>query len=128
MAYRDDPNGDQFFALKTYRQDGTPVVTPIWLASVGELWYAYTPGRSWKVRRIRRNPRVEIAPSSYEGAPRGEWRGGRARIVSGPELRTVKRVMTAKYGRRFRLFVLVLWIGRLRHFGAAVGLEISPEL
>jgi PPOX class probable F420-dependent enzyme len=125
MGYRDDPSGDQFFALKTYRQDGTPVVTPIWLAPMSEFWYAYTPGNSWKVRRIRQNSRVEIALSTYEGAPREPWRAGRARIVSGAE---VRKVMSAKYGPRFRLFVLVLWLGRLRSFGAAVGLEISLEL
>lgn len=126
MAFRDDPDGDQFFALKTFRRDGTAKVTPIWLAPAGDHWYGYTGGRSWKVRRIRRDPRVEVASSDFAGQPHGAWRHGQARVLPAAELRTAKRAMTAKYGMKFRFFVLMSLLARPRR-GAAVGLEIDLD-
>lgn len=126
MGQRDDPHSDRFFALRSYRRDGAGVVTPIWLAGSGNRWYAYTPGRSWKVRRIRRDERVEVARSDFDGVPRTAWRSGTARVVSGDDLRQVTRAMTAKYGNGFRLFRLVTRIASPRN-GSAVGLVISLD-
>jgi len=126
MGKRDDPNGDQFFALRTFRADGTAVPTPIWLAGSGNRWYGYTPGRSWKVRRVRRDGRVEVARSDFDGVPHSQWHVGEATVVSGRDLRTVKREMTAKYGNRFRLFRLVTLLASPRN-GSAVGLMIDLD-
>ncbi|MFD2028642.1 PPOX class F420-dependent oxidoreductase [Promicromonospora aerolata] len=125
MPHRDRP-ADEYYALRTFRADGTPVTTPIWLARDGERLYGYTPVRSWKVRRISRDPRVEVAPSDFDGMPHDAWRSGRAQVLPASGLRTAKRAMTAKYGNRFRWFTLVTLIGRPRtHGGRAVGIEIS---
>ncbi|MEU4311984.1 PPOX class F420-dependent oxidoreductase [Nocardia sp. NPDC024068] len=129
MAFTDDPDGDQFFALRTFRADGSPVTTPIWLAPAGDRWYGYTPVRSHKVVRIAARPEVEVARSTFDGTPTGSWRTGSARILDGRERRTAERAMTAKYGTKFRIFVLTTLLGRFRpHGGRAVGLEIEiPE-
>lgn len=128
VRFSDNTSGDQFFALRTFRRDGTTVSTPIWLAPVGDRWYGYTPSRSWKVTRIRRDSRVAVAPSSFEGTPEGEWRQGSARVLGHSELRTAKRAMTAKYGNKFRVFVIVTALGRPRKRGGpAVGLEITLD-
>lgn len=129
MAFTDDPDGDQFFALRTYRADDSGVSTPIWLAPAGGHWYGYTPGRSWKIRRLRTNPRVEIARSTFDGTPTGPWRPGTARILPTGRVRTAKRALTTKYGNKFRVFVLTTALGSFRrHGGRAVGLEIDiPE-
>ncbi|RZS45123.1 PPOX class probable F420-dependent enzyme [Herbihabitans rhizosphaerae] len=126
MSKRDDPNGDRFFALRTFRRDGTVVSTPIWLAHDGGRWFAYTPGRSWKVRRIQRNSRVEVARSDFDGDPSGEWHSGTARILTGPELSAARRAMRRKYRSRFRLFRLMTFLMSWRN-GRAVGLEIDLE-
>lgn len=121
-------SANEYFALRTFRKDGTPATTPIWLAPRGERLYAYTPARSWKVRRIQRDPQVEIAPSDFDGVPHGEWRYARARVLPASELRTAKRAMTAKYGNKFRWFTIVTLIGRSRKRGGrAVGIEICGE-
>lgn len=126
MTHGSGTDQDEFFALRTFRRDGSPVVTPIWLAPSAGRLYAYTPGRSWKVARIRRDPRVEVAPSSFSGEPRGPWRSGTARVLPTSQLRTAKRAMTAKYRNKFRWFTIVTLIGRARKRGGrAVGLEIS---
>ncbi|WP_168200630.1 PPOX class F420-dependent oxidoreductase [Allokutzneria sp. NRRL B-24872] len=118
----------EYFALRTYKKDGSAVTGPIWLAPSGDRLYGYTPSRSWKVKRLRRDPRVEFAPSDFHGTPCGEWRSGRARVLPPAELRTAKRAMTAKYGNKFRWFTIVLLLGRgRRNGGAAVGIEIEPS-
>ncbi|QOR70977.1 PPOX class F420-dependent oxidoreductase [Ruania alkalisoli] len=119
---------DEYFALTTFRRDGTPVSTPIWLAPADGRLYGYTPSRSWKVRRIARDPRVEFAEATFHGVPTGAWRRGEARVMSGAELRVAKRAMTAKYGNRFRWFTIVTLLGRPRRRGGrAVGLEVTVD-
>lgn len=126
MAFTDDPDGDQFFALRTFRSDGVPVTTAIWLAPADGRWYGYTPARSWKVRRIERDPRVEVARSTFDGTPTGAWQAGTARILPANRSRVAKRAMTAKYGVAFRVFALVTLAGRFRrHGGRPVCLEIE---
>jgi uncharacterized protein len=126
VAFRGDPDGDQFFALRTFRGDGSARATPIWLAPAGGRWYGYTPTRSWKAVRIRRDPHVEVAPSAFDGTPTGPWRPGTARVLPGREARPARRAMAAKYGCKFRVFMFVTLLGRPRkHGGRAVGLEIT---
>lgn len=128
MSRRADPTGDRFFALRTFRRDGSAVATPIWLAPDRGRWYAYTPSRSWKVARIRRNSRVEVAASDSDGRPLGPFRPGRARIVPRREMHHATRVLAAKYGNRFRLFrLLILLVALRQHGGRGVGLEITLD-
>src|SRR5699024_9989583 len=98
LQFRTDPHHDRFFALQTLRRDGSTRSTPVWLAPAGERWYAYTPGRSWKVRRIRRDRRVWVAAATFHGEPRGPWQPGHARILPRSQRRRAQRAMTAKYG------------------------------
>lgn len=125
LQFRADPHGDRFYALRTVRRDGSTRSTPIWLAPADGRWYAYTPGRSWKVGRIRRDPRIWVAAATFHGEPRGPWQPGRAHVLPRSQLQLATRAMTAKYGNQFRLFRLVTLIGTgRRHGGPAVGLEI----
>ncbi|MFI5717237.1 PPOX class F420-dependent oxidoreductase [Nocardia sp. NPDC051750] len=126
MAFTDDPDGDQFFALRTFRADGSPVTTAIWLAPAGGRWYAYTPGRSWKVRRIIADPRIEVARSTFDGTPTGPWRAGTAQVLPPGRRQTAAQALKAKYGNKFRIFVLTTLLGSVRRRGGrAVGLELD---
>lgn len=128
LQFRSDPRGDSFFALRTFRRDGTARSTPIWLAPADGRWYGYTAGRSWKVRRIRRDRHVEVAPSTFRGDPLGPWRAGHARILPREQRRRATAALTAKYGNQFRFFRLVSLLGAARtHGGRPVGLEITLD-
>lgn len=121
-----DLDDTEYYALKTFRASGVPVITPIWLARDRGRWYGYTPSRSGKVSRIRRSGRVAVAPSNFFGDPCSDWVEGSARILPAQHLRTAKRALTAKYGHRFRWFTIVTLIGRgRRRGGRPVGLEIT---
>src|SRR4051794_17428090 len=71
--------------LTTHRRDGSAAQTPVNIAFVGDRAFFRTWDTSWKAKRIRRNPEVEIAPSNLRGTPRGPDVAARARLLSGDE-------------------------------------------
>ena len=85
--------GHKYLNLETFKKSGDGVKTPVWfaadpktdLASSEARLYAYTIGNSGKVKRIRNNGRVRIAPCDMRGNLLGEWMDARAEIVSGAE-------------------------------------------
>ena len=70
----------------TYKASGEPVPTPVnhGLDEDGRLYFRSEP-RSGKVRRIRRNPQVLIAPCNIRGKPRGPAAAGLARVLGESE-------------------------------------------
>lgn len=128
MAFRSDPDGDQFFALRTFRTNGTPVTTPVWLAPADGHWYCWTPGRSWKVRRIRADPHVQVARSDFHGSPATAFTPGRARVLPGKNRHHASRALAGKYGMKFRVFTVFMLLTRFRKaMGPAVGLQITLD-
>lgn len=122
MSEHEESAGGRFFALRTFRADGRAVLTPVWLAEDGaDTRYLLTPSRSHKVRRLRSDPVVEVAPSDFHGVVDGCWRTGRARVAGRADRSRGLRLLNGKYGRSFRWFRLVLMLGRPRRAGRARG-------
>jgi PPOX class probable F420-dependent enzyme len=71
----------KYVRLTTFRRDGTPVHTPVWFAVDGTTLVVWTDASSGKVKRIRANPAVEVAPSDGRGRPTGVVRTGTARLL-----------------------------------------------
>src|SRR6266536_2245142 len=67
--------------LTTYRRDGTPVGTPMNIVVDGDRAFVRTFDTAWKLKRIRNNPTVGIAPSTVRGKPTGPTIGARARVL-----------------------------------------------
>ena len=63
--------------LTTFRRDGGRVSVPIWQAVGGDKVYMFTEARSWKVKRLRRDPRIEITTCDMRGNKDGgpTWTG-----------------------------------------------------
>jgi PPOX class probable F420-dependent enzyme len=61
--------------LTTYRRDGTPVGTPVNIAVDGDRAFIRTFDTAWKLKRIRNNPEVQVAPSTVGGKPTGPATG-----------------------------------------------------
>ena len=80
-------------------QSGTAVPTPVWVSSDGDRLYVWTQGDSGKVKRIRNNGHVLVAPSDSRGGLQGSGRRGEARILdSAEDLARVQSLHRAKYG------------------------------
>ena len=98
---------ERYVSLATFRKSGAEVRTPIWFAVVdGRLWMM-TGGDSGKIKRVRNNARVRVAPSDVRGIVHGPWRDGTARIVDEPRLiADAHAMLRAKYGWQVRLLDL----------------------
>jgi uncharacterized protein len=97
--------GQKYLNLETFKKNGTGVKTPVWFAedpsvsldSNDAKLYVYTIGVSGKVKRIRNNPRVRIAPCDMRGRVLGEWVEARAEIVTGEEDARGTQLLKKKY-------------------------------
>lgn len=84
-------------SLTTFKRDGTPVATPIWFNIIDDKILLTTPATSWKVKRIRNNPRVEFATCTQRGALTGPVFTGTARVISAEELVPVLKAKRRRY-------------------------------
>jgi PPOX class probable F420-dependent enzyme len=91
-------DGQQYLNLESYRRNGQPVATPVWFAQDRDTIYIYSLADAFKVKRIRNNPQVRIAPCGARGQLKGEWVEARARILTGDEERRADSLLDAKYG------------------------------
>src|ERR1700682_2887086 len=97
--------GHKYLNLETFKKSGEGVKTPVWFAadpSASLAWddpelCVYTIGVSGKVKRIRNNPRVKIAPCDMRGRVLGEWVEARAEIVTGQEAARGMQLLNKKY-------------------------------
>ncbi|GEM_PF-392071 len=83
--------------LTTYRRDGTPVGTPVHIAVDSNRAFVRTWDTAWKLKRIRNNATVEIAPSTVRGVPTGPAVRAHARVLGGGESAYAARALARKY-------------------------------
>jgi PPOX class probable F420-dependent enzyme len=91
-------SGRRYINLESYKKDGEAVLTPVQSIQEKELVYFRTDPRTWKVKRIQRNPHVRIVPSDRSGKPNGTWVDGRAQILEGEERDRMMLVFRREYG------------------------------
>jgi PPOX class probable F420-dependent enzyme len=119
---------EKFVALTTFKKDGTPVATPMWIARDGAHLVVWTPAEAWKVKRARRDPRVEMTPCSRTGkvAPGAPVLHGTAEVVTDTAaVDRAEALIKAKYGLQFRIITaLEALLSRGRK--PRVALQISP--
>lgn len=89
--------GQKYISLETFKKSGEGVKTPIWFVLHNGALYAYTEADSWKVKRIRNNPRVRVAVSDIRGKVKGPWMEGAATLIEGEERETANKLLDQKY-------------------------------
>jgi len=109
--------------LTSYRRDGTPVGTPVNIAVEGTRAFVRTFDSAWKLKRVRNNPAVEIAPSTMRGQPTGPAIRARARLLAGSEAERASQALNKKHPILHG--VLVPLVHRLRG-NKAVHIELTP--
>jgi PPOX class probable F420-dependent enzyme len=95
----------KYLNLETFKKTGEGVRTPIWfaaepsasLASSAAKLYVYTVGNTGKVKRIRNNAHVRIAPCDMRGNVLGEWIDAHAEFVTGQEAAHGMQLLNKKY-------------------------------
>jgi uncharacterized protein len=90
--------------LVTFRRDGTPVPTPVW-AAVADGWlYVRSERASGKVKRLRRDSRLLVAPCTVRGAPLGTPFEADACVVAPEREQIAERALAGRYGLGRALF------------------------
>src|SRR5260370_38489118 len=97
--------GQKYLNLETFKKNGDGVKTPVWFApdpsasldSSAAKIYAYTIGVSGKVKRVRNNPRVKMAPCDMRGQLLGEWVETRAAIIRGEDTAPGIQLLNKEY-------------------------------
>jgi PPOX class probable F420-dependent enzyme len=90
--------GGQYVRVTTFRRDGTPVGTPVWVGRDGDELVVWTTTNAGKVKRIRNSGQVEVAACDLRGKVNGETVRGTARILDAENTERVRQVLRKKYG------------------------------
>ena len=103
----------RFLSITSFKRNGHGVATPVWSVSDGRRLYAFTDLHSAKVKRIRRNPQVLIAPCLPNGKLRGQPRPAHAEVLTTTaELEYVRRLLLDRYKLSYRLVMTFYRLGR----------------
>jgi uncharacterized protein len=113
----------KYLSLTTFKKDGTPVATPVWVAADADRLLAWTQADSGKAKRLRNSDRVLIAACDSRGRLQGEQVAGTARLLDAAETAEVERRFEQKFGRTYGLF---RWVGKRRAKAGHVGVEVRP--
>lgn len=90
--------GQKYLNLETFRKNGQGVPTPVWFVEMDGVLYVRTGAESGKVKRVRNQSRVRVAPCDRMGKLYGDWMEASAYLVDGPMVEQVNSLIKRKYG------------------------------
>ncbi|MEH1164696.1 PPOX class F420-dependent oxidoreductase [Micromonospora sp. CPCC 205539] len=123
MTMLDRLSAEKYILLTTFRKDGRAVPTPVWAVRDGEALAVWTRADSGKVKRIRRNGEVTVAPCDVRGRPHGAEVPAFATLYASGEIGRVRDLLKHKYRVIGRLSLLG---SRLRRGeGGTVGIRLT---
>jgi PPOX class probable F420-dependent enzyme len=100
MAADSPPFADEsYINLETFKRDGNGVKTPVWVAPLEGTLVVFSAGDAFKVKRLRRDPRVRVAACDVRGRVHGEWREGTGRVIEdAAQVTRAHAALRKKYG------------------------------
>ena len=108
--------------LTTFRRNGTPVSTPVWAAYAGGRLYVRSERSAGKLKRLRNDVRVLVAPCTVRGKPLGAPFEAHAKVLAQAEEPRAERALAQRYGLGRELFERVMDLMRVD----MCFLEITP--
>jgi uncharacterized protein len=108
--------------LVTYRRDGRPVATPVWAAEANGRLYVRSERAAGKIKRLRRDTRMLVAPCTVRGKPLGAPFEATARVLAPEDEAPAERALARRYGLGREIFERSMDIMRVD----MCYLEISP--
>lgn len=103
----------KYLNIETFRKNGQGVKTPVWFAQDGNTLRIWTQADSGKVKRLRRDGRARINPSTASGETLGQWMDTTAAVFDATEeVSHTAELFKKKYGFSFLMFRL---LGKMRN-------------
>src|SRR5436305_13498460 len=102
----DGLKGRKYCVLVSYRKNGQPMPSPVWFGVADGKVYFLTSPDGFKVKRMRNNPDVRVAPCTSRGQPTGPPFLGKARVVDEHEAAAAERAVRSNYGVGRRIYTV----------------------
>jgi uncharacterized protein len=87
----------KYLSITSFKRDGTGVATPVWFVQESGRLLVQTEANSGKVKRIRHNPQVLVAPCTATGRLLADPVPAQAELLPEAEVGRVERLLAAKY-------------------------------
>ena len=100
---------EKYLSFTTFRKDGTPKSTAVWIADLGDGTYGFTSASSsWKVKRLANNSSVLFQPSDSRGkVQEGTEPVSATAVTSKEDFSRVASAVEKKYGLQFKAIMLL---------------------
>ncbi|MEU1081114.1 PPOX class F420-dependent oxidoreductase [Streptomyces sp. NPDC005908] len=122
-ALRDRLGAGKYLLLTSFRKNGTPVATPVWVVRDGDALGVWTAADSWKVKRVRARGDVLVGPCDVRGNPTGDQVPATAEVCDADTTARYRELIARKYGLMGRLTLLG---SRLRRgVSGTVGIRVT---
>ena len=108
---KDDPikylQNFKYMQVVTFKRNGTGVPTAVWFAIVNKNIYFHTLSYRWKVKRLKRNSKIEIRPCTMMNKIIGKGFSGKAEKISSRDkelIQLIEKDFRKKFPIKQRLF------------------------
>ena len=131
VTFQELDRQSKYISLTTYYKNGKGVATPVEFAEKDGLIYVNTREGSWKVKRLKENPKGTIALCTIRGKIIGESIRVSIRILPKKQESFAQEVLDQKLAKGFNKFFVYLFkfVEKLTFWktpATRVYLEITP--
>ena len=101
-----DLDSARYVALTTFKRDGTPVATPVWITGTNGNYSFITGDNAWKSKRLANNPKLTVQVSDFRGKVKPDarvYQGTGTVDTASDNLAEVELALQAKYSWQFKL-------------------------
>ncbi|RSN17833.1 PPOX class F420-dependent oxidoreductase [Streptomyces sp. WAC 01325] len=112
---------DKYMLITSYRNNGTPVSTPVRVVRDGDTLGVRPPADSWRDKRIRGRGDILVGPCHLRGSPTGDPIPATAEITDAATGARYRSLIAPKYGIVDRLMILD---SRLRGANRTLGIRV----
>jgi uncharacterized protein len=90
-------HNQKYISLTTFRKTGVGVATPVWFGEEDNKLYVMTISKMGKVKRIRNNPQIKVAPCTMRGKVTGPEFDATARLLPPEDHKRARQTINQKY-------------------------------
>jgi len=125
MTTLDSLSAGKYMSVATFRKTGEAVATPVWVTRDGDALYVITGAESGKVKRIRNNPKVEIAACDVRGKTTSATVDATVELLDAAGTAAVEKRVSKKFGLMYKLLKMAEKVRRKQ--GESIGLRITLD-
>ena len=125
-----DLDSAKYASFTTYRKNGTPVSTPVWLVPFDGGYAFTTDPTSAKVKRVRNDARASLTVCDVRGRVKegATVHHGAAVVLAGDDIDRVTRAIKAKYRIGFAMLGVMSAVKKLTGKGSTATAECALKV